>query len=173
NADPGGPAAARRKHGRRPCALSCDVDAAARRAQLRRDRVHRAAGAGLRGLPMSRRAVSIAGGAALFAAWAVAAAGHGMTLHMVAHMTAVAVAAPMLAYGLAGGRFDPALRWPKLVAPMTMSIVELVVVWGWHVPAARALASGSAAGLALEQLMFAAVGIGLWSACYGTRDAPT
>src|SRR5690606_24346376 len=68
---------------------------------------------------------------------------------------------------------DPAVRWPRLVAPLTMSVVELVIVWGWHAPAARALAAGSPLGLAVEQASFAAVGIGLWSACYGTPDAPT
>jgi putative membrane protein len=119
------------------------------------------------------RAAMIGGAAALAAAWAIAALGHGMTVHMIAHMTAVAVAAPLIAYGLAGTVLDPALRWPRLFAPLPMSIVELVTVWGWHVPAARALAAESPIGLAVEQLSFAAAGIGLWSACYGTRDAPS
>jgi len=127
--------------------------------------------------PAARRAVRrsawIAGAIALAGAWTTAALGHGLTLHMVAHMTAVAVAAPLIALGLSGTALDPAVRWPRLVAPLTMSVVELVVVWGWHAPAARALAAGSPLGLAVEQASFAAVGIGLWSACYGTPDAPT
>jgi putative membrane protein len=52
-----------------------------------------------------------------------------------------------------------------------MSVVELLVVWGWHLPAARDLAAASDAGLALEQAMFFAAGLLLWSACLGTRDA--
>src|SRR5690606_21830226 len=120
-----------------------------------------------------KRAASAAGVVALLGAWAAAAAGRGMTMHMIAHMTSVAVAAPLIAFGLSGTALDPAQRWPRVVAPLAMSIVELVVVWGWHAPAARALAAGSAAGLAAEQISFAAVGVGLWCACYGTRDAPS
>lgn len=100
-------------------------------------------------------------------AWGIAARGHTMTSHMVAHMAAIAIAAPLLASGIAGTCFDPAVRWPQLVSPLPMSLVELLVVWGWHVPAARAFATGSAAGLAFEQIMFAAAGLLLWSACLG------
>lgn len=109
----------------------------------------------------------------LVVAWGVAATGHTMTSHMVAHMAAIAIAAPLLAGGIAGTRFDPAVRWPRLVSPLLMSLLELLVVWGWHVPAARALAAGSAAGLALEQIMFAAAGLLLWSACLGTGSHHT
>jgi len=119
------------------------------------------------------RAAGIAGALALGGAWSAAALGQGMTVHMIAHMTSVAVAAPLIAYALSGTALDPALRWPRLVAPLAMSFVELVVVWGWHLPAARALAAASPAGLAAEQAAFAAAGVGLWSACYGTRDAPS
>jgi putative membrane protein len=118
-----------------------------------------------------RRPAFAAGVAVLAAAWGVAASGHGMTAHMAAHMAAVAVAAPLMALGLAGTRADPASRWPLAVAPLPMSLIELLVVWGWHLPAARAIAAGSAAGLALEQAMFLAAGLLLWSACLGTRDA--
>src|SRR5690606_32926413 len=166
-ADPRRPAAARREHGRGSRAVPRGRDAAARGAQLRRDRLHRAPGARVRGLPMIlratqsapirvtvRRAASAAGVVALLGAWAAAAAGRGMTMHMIAHMTSVAVAAPLIAFGLSGTALDPAQRWPRVVAPLAMSIVELVVVWGWHAPAARALAAGSAAGLAAEQISF-------------------
>ncbi len=116
--------------------------------------------------------ILLSGSAVLAASWALAAAAHaGMTGHMAAHMAAVAIAAPLIAHGIAGARFDPAARWPCIVAPLPMSIIELLVVWGWHVPAARALASSNAAGLVLEQAMFFLAGLLLWSACLGTRDA--
>jgi putative membrane protein len=118
-----------------------------------------------------RRPAFVAGVAMLAAAWIVAAPGHGITAHMAAHMAAVAIAAPLMAFGLAGTRADPASRWPLVVAPLPMSLIELLVVWGWHLPAARAIAAGSVAGLALEQVMFLAAGLLLWSACLGTRDA--
>ncbi|MEF3075755.1 cytochrome c oxidase assembly protein [Methylobacter sp. Wu1] len=118
-----------------------------------------------------RRPAFAAGVAVLAAAWATAASGHGMTAHMAAHMAAVAVAAPLMALGLAGTRADPASRWPRVVAPLPMSLIELLVVWGWHWPAARAFSAGSATGLALEQTMFLAAGLLLWSACLETRAA--
>jgi putative membrane protein len=90
-----------------------------------------------------RRAPLIAGAVILGAAWTLAAAGHGVTGHMASHMAAVSVAAALLALGLAGTRFDPATRWPRIVGPLPMMLVELIVVWGWHVPALRAwIASG-------------------------------
>ena len=115
-----------------------------------------------------RRASVIVGAVMLAAAWAVAAGAYGLTGHMVAHMACVAVAAPLLAWGVAGTRADPAMRWPWFVAPLPMSLVELLVVWGWHAPAARELASMSVLGLAIEQLMFLAAGLLLWSACLGS-----
>lgn len=104
-------------------------------------------------------------------AWAIATMEHTMTLHMVAHMTAIAIAAPLLASSITSTRFDPAVRWPRLISPLPMSLLELLVVWGWHVPAARAFAAEGATGLALEQAMFAATGLLLWSACFRARAA--
>jgi putative membrane protein len=121
--------------------------------------------------PATRRIGLVAGTAVLAAAWLVAAADYGVTGHMVAHMAVVAVAAPLLAVGLAGTRADPAARWPTLVTPLPMSLVELAVVWGWHLPAARAWVAADAGGLAMEQAMFLVAGLLLWSACLGTLDA--
>jgi putative membrane protein len=115
-----------------------------------------------------RRASLIFGALTLAVAWTVAAGAYGLTGHMIAHMAAVAVAAPLIAWGLAGTRADPATRWSSIVTPLPMSLVELLVVWGWHVPAARELASSSALGLAVEQAMFLAAGLLLWSACFGS-----
>lgn len=109
------------------------------------------------------KAAPLALGAALLAlGWAVA--GQGMTGHMAAHMIAVAVAAPCIAVGLAGTRADPALRLPRLVTPLAMSLVELGVVWSWHLPALRAAAAHSPLLLALEQASFLVAGVLLWSA---------
>ena len=104
-------------------------------------------------------------------AWVVAGSGHSLTGHMAAHMLAVAIAAPLLALGLAGTTLDPARRWPRVVTPFPMMLVELAVVWVWHLPALRRLVAHGPGGMALEQAMFAAAGLLLWSACLGTRDA--
>lgn len=120
----------------------------------------------LRGRPV----LIVLGLAVLAAAWTTAAAGAGITGHMAAHMATVVIAAPLLALGLAGRSIDPASRWPRFVAPVPMSLLELVVVWGWHLPAARAAAAAGGWGLALEQAAFAAAGLLLWSACFGGRE---
>ena len=109
-----------------------------------------------------RRAVSALGVALLAGGWAVA--GLGMTGHMAAHMLAVAVAAPCIAVGIAGTRADPAQRLPHIVTPLAMSVVELGVVWSWHLPVLRAAAAHAPLLLALEQASFLAAGVLLWTA---------
>ena len=109
----------------------------------------------------------LAGLALVPTGWALAAAG-GMTGHMAGHMVAVALAAPLLALGLAGSRLDPARRWPRAASPMAAMLVELIVVWGWHLPAPRLLADGGGAWFVVEQASFLAAGLWLWSAVLGT-----
>ncbi|MDP1028643.1 cytochrome c oxidase assembly protein [Sphingomonas sp. KR1UV-12] len=114
-----------------------------------------------------KRAGAILGLALLPLGWA-AAAGGGMTGHMVGHMLAVAVAAPLLAWGLIDGPLDLARRAPRLARPMPAMVVELAVVWGWHLPAARALADAGGVALVVEQAMFLAAGLLLWASVLGT-----
>lgn len=87
--------------------------------------------------------------------------------HMIMHMGVVAIAAPLLALGLAGGRFDPVRRAPALFAPIPISIVELVVVWAWHAPALHHGARHSTALLWIEQASFLVAGLALWLAAFG------
>ena len=98
--------------------------------------------------------------------WACAWTG-GMTGHMAGHMIAVAIAAPLIAWGLATTSLDPATRWPRAASPMAAMVVELAVVWGWHLPAARALADGGGAWFVVEQASFLLAGFWLWSAVLG------
>ncbi|MFS0773413.1 cytochrome c oxidase assembly protein [Sphingomonas sp. 1P08PE] len=114
-----------------------------------------------------KRACLIAGMALLPLGWWAAATG-GMTGHMAGHMLAVAVAAPLIAWGLVGTRLDLADRLPRLARPMPAMVVELAVVWGWHLPAARALADRGGAALVVEQAMFLAAGLLLWASVLGT-----
>jgi putative membrane protein len=88
--------------------------------------------------------------------------------HMAVHIIVVAVAAPLVAVGLAGSRFDPARMAPALFAPVPASIVELLVVWGWHAPALHAAARADAGMFALEQATFLAAGLLLWISAVST-----
>ncbi|MCB1883280.1 MAG: cytochrome c oxidase assembly protein [Geminicoccaceae bacterium] len=87
--------------------------------------------------------------------------------HMALHLLVVAVAAPVLAFALAGTSFDPSPRLPRLFAPLPASVLELAVVWGWHAPAAREAVALSGAVFALEQAGFLLAGLVLWLAAFG------
>ena len=92
--------------------------------------------------------------------------------HMLAHMGAVAVAAPLVGIGVSGW-------WPgraragtaALALPLIASLVELIVVWGWHAPALRALAETSTIITVIEQASFFLTGLLLWVFCIGAANA--
>ena len=83
---------------------------------------------------------------------------HSFAAHMTAHMAVVAVAAPLLAIGLAGSDADPVRRAPQWFPPIPASVLELLVVWAWHTPALHHAARHTALGLLLEQGSFLLIG---------------
>ena len=87
--------------------------------------------------------------------------------HMLMHMAVVAVAAPLLALGVGGTRFDAARQAPRLFAPVQASLVELVIVWAWHAPALHHAARHNPAILILEQGMFFVTGVFVWLSAFG------
>lgn len=93
-------------------------------------------------------------------------------VHMTMHMGVVAVAAPLLALGIAGGRLDPVSRVPRLFAPIPISLLELVVVWAWHAPGLHHAARHSMAGLLAEQCMFLVCGLLMWLSAFGGNSPP-
>lgn len=102
-----------------------------------------------------------------------AATASRFSAHMLLHMGVVAVASPLLAVAVAGSRYDPTRRWPGFFNPIAASILELVVVWGWHAPLFHHAARQHTGVLVLEQLSFLAAGLWLWLAVAGgerTRD---
>lgn len=87
--------------------------------------------------------------------------------HMLMHMGVVAVAAPILSLGIAGGRLDPARKTPWLFAPVQASVVELIVVWAWHAPGLHHAARHNTGMLILEQGMFFIAGVFVWLSAFG------
>jgi putative membrane protein len=87
--------------------------------------------------------------------------------HMTMHMGVVAVAAPLLALGLAGGTYDPVRKASAIFAPIPLSLLELVVVWAWHAPALHHTARHSVAGLMVEQSMFLFSALLVWLSVFG------
>lgn len=117
-----------------------------------------------------RRALLILGALTLAAAWLGPLPGlarNAFFAHMTMHMGVVAVAAPLLALGIAGSRLDPVRRSPRLFSPVPASILELAVVWAWHAPALHHAARHSGAGLIAEQGTFLLSGLLVWLSAFG------
>lgn len=87
--------------------------------------------------------------------------------HMTMHMGVVAIAAPLMAFAVAGGLYDPVRRWPQLFPPLPASLVELIAVWSWHAPGPHTWARSTTTGLVIEQATFLLSGLLLWLAAFG------
>jgi putative membrane protein len=87
--------------------------------------------------------------------------------HMAMHMLVVAVAAPLLAIGIAGSKLDPVRRMPAVFVPIPASVLELAVVWAWHTPALHHAARYSTSGLITEQALFLLSGFLVWISVLG------
>jgi putative membrane protein len=94
-------------------------------------------------------------------------ASHAFFAHMTVHMSVVAVAAPLLAFGVAGWPWDAAPRSPFLFSPLLASLLELAVVWIWHTPALHQAARQNSTAFAAEQASFLVSGLFLWIAVLG------
>ncbi|MEN2989661.1 cytochrome c oxidase assembly protein [Tistrella sp. BH-R2-4] len=105
--------------------------------------------------------------AALWAGPLARASATSFAAHMAVHMGLVTIVAPLVAIGIAGSRYDPTPRHPLLFGPLPASLVELLVVWGWHAPLLHGWARTSGTGYILEQGSFLAAGLLVWIACLG------
>lgn len=117
-----------------------------------------------------RRTALISGLLILLALWLgplPQLAQHAFFAHMSLHMGVVALAAPLIAIGLATTRFDPVLVKPLLFAPVPASIIELLIVWAWHAPALHHAARHSTVVFLLEQGMFLGSGLLVWLSAFG------
>ena len=114
-----------------------------------------------------KRASLIVGILALISVWClVVRVERSFAVHMIAHMALVAIAAPLIAIGL-GNTWPSLSRWFTGITPLTASLLELVVVWFWHLPKIRILADQSLAAAMFEQVSFLVAGLLLWLSCLG------
>jgi putative membrane protein len=121
-------------------------------------------------MPVTRVALSVLGVALLTGLWLgplPALARHSFAAHMTMHMGVVALAAPLLALAIAGSAHDPVRRTSAFGIALLASVIELVVVWGWHAPAMHQAARRDAWTLVLEQGSFLVAGTTLWLAAFG------
>jgi putative membrane protein len=86
---------------------------------------------------------------------------------MLVHISVVAIAAPLLAWGVAGSRLDPVSSMPAVFAPIPASLIEFLVVSAWHAPLLHHAARTHAAIFAIEQSTFLASGLLLWLSAVG------
>jgi putative membrane protein len=111
---------------------------------------------------MSARLLTFAGLALLALAWAGPLphlVPQSFAAHMALHMLVVGIGVPVLAAGLA-----PRLRLsgvPRSLAVIA-SLVDLVVVWLWHVPALHNASRTDGLLLGVEQASFAAAALLVW-----------
>lgn len=89
------------------------------------------------------------------------------TVHMIVHMSVVAIAPALLVVGMTASRFDPTRSWPRLFSPLPATLVEFVAVWAWHTPRLHEFARASSVGFAIEQASFLLCGVYLWVAVLG------
>ncbi len=92
---------------------------------------------------------------------------HSFAAHMTMHIAVVAVAAPLLALGIAGSSLDPVRTMPRAFAAIPASMIELVIVWAWHMPVLHHAARHSASAFVAEQGSFIVAGALLWIAAVG------
>jgi putative membrane protein len=96
-------------------------------------------------------------------AWAgpFGAGGHSaFYVHMTVHMSVVALAAPLIAIGLASYA-------PVLLSPVLASVLELAIVWLWHTPLLHHAARTHLLAYAAEQSSFLLSGLILWTSVFG------
>lgn len=122
---------------------------------------------------MSAGLLAFLGFTTLAAAWSplpAALAPGEFSAHMASHMLLVAVAAPLLAASLARTAPGVTTRMASICPPVPASLVELLLVWGWHAPVLHRAARAAGLALAAEQAAFLLAGFWLWATALA-RDA--
>lgn len=126
---------------------------------------------------MNRRLLTTVGLGVLACAWLgplPRLAGTTFAAHMAMHVSVVALAAPLIALGVAGSDLDPVRRWPRWFAPLPASVIELIVIWAWHAPALHHLSRHDGRMMSLEQVLFLLSSLLVWLSAMGgpqgTRD---
>ena len=118
---------------------------------------------------MSTRLAGIAGALVLLFAWAGPLPGlvpQSFAAHMSLHMLVVGIAVPLVAIWLA-----PRLAITSaLTLPIVVSLLDFVIVWGWHAPALHHASRSEPLVLVAEQASFFAVSLLVWLVALSGRD---
>jgi len=115
-----------------------------------------------------------AGTLLLAALWLGPLAGAGrrsFTAHMVLHLAVVAVAGPLIAFGLLQAHAKRRRLRAPLLAGVAVSFVEMGVVWGWHAPGLHQAAALHGGVFVAQQGSFLLTAIALWLVSFADRSA--
>jgi putative membrane protein len=120
-------------------------------------------------MPLIRYTSAVLAALTLIAVWfsPLLSATHSFAAHMTMHIAVVALAAPLIGLAVAGSHLDPVRRMPNFLPPIPISMIEFVVVWGWHTPALHDAARRQSEVWLLEQASFFGAGTLLWLAALG------
>lgn len=125
---------------------------------------------------MTTRWIALAAIALLAAVWLGPLPGlaeRSFTAHMVLHVFTVAIVPPLLALALVGSRYDPGRRQRLLLfLPFPASIIEVLVVWIWHLPVPHQASLDSALVFSAEQVSYLLAGLLVWIAAFGKPEDP-
>lgn len=115
---------------------------------------------------MSGRMMGITGALVLLFAWAGPLphlVPQSFAAHMWLHMLVVGVAVPLLAGWLA-----PRLTITSALAlPIAVSLLDFIVVWGWHAPVLHHLSRTEPVALMAEQASFFGISMLVWLVALG------
>jgi putative membrane protein len=117
--------------------------------------------------------LGLLGLAALAAAWAppwIDLLTGPFSAHMLGHMLLVAVAAPLLAAALARAAPGVGRRMAAWCPPVPASLLELLLVWGWHAPLLHLAAQEGGLPWLAEQAAFLLAGFWLWATALARGD---
>ena len=136
-------------------------------------------GPGARSAPASRRSAGLArwwplGAAAVLLAWLwlgplPAMSRIAFSPHMILHLGLVGVVAPLLAFGLIRVGLLPH-RGVTVGWAVAASLLEFVVVWGWHTPGLHELAARQPVYFVVQQVSFLLAGLAVWGVGFADRS---
>jgi len=118
---------------------------------------------------MSTRVMGIVGLAVLAFAWAgplPRLVAQSFAAHMWLHMLVVGVAVPLLAAALA----TRLAITSALALPVVVSLLDFLVVWGWHAPALHHASRSEPLVLVVEQASFFIVSLLVWLVALSGSD---
>lgn len=118
----------------------------------------------------------LASGAVLLVLWAgplPALSRTAFAAHMILHLGVISLAAPLLALGMLRLRLARAVLPPAMGAAIFATLLDLAVVWGWHLPVLHEAASRVPPLFIAQQASFLLAGVAVWVTALASNEDGT